>query len=97
MISLCYCGASAEKSGVGTVAPEAGNLLTGGNRRDKTTIIVAHRISAVMACDEILVLDDSTIRERGTHEELLERRGLYFDIYNSQYKDRIHENDELGA
>lgn len=66
-------------------------------RRDKTTIIVAHRISAVMACDEILVLDDSTIRERGTHEELLERRGLYFDIYNSQYKDRIHEDDELGA
>lgn len=66
-------------------------------RADKTTIIVAHRISAVMACDEIIVLDGRIIRERGTHDELLERRGLYFDIYNSQYRDRIQEDEELDA
>lgn len=66
-------------------------------RADRTTVIVAHRISAVMACDEILVLDEHTIRERGTHEELLERRGLYFDIYNSQYKDRIKDTEEADA
>ncbi|KAF5061841.1 putative multidrug resistance ABC transporter ATP-binding/permease protein YheI [anaerobic digester metagenome] len=66
-------------------------------RADRTTVIVAHRISAVMACDEILVLDENTIRERGTHEELLERRGLYFDIYNSQYKDRIKDTEEADA
>ncbi|NLB22019.1 MAG: ABC transporter ATP-binding protein [Clostridium sp.] len=66
-------------------------------RTDKSTIIVAHRISAVINCDEIVVLDGQSIKERGTHEELLERRGLYFDIYNSQYKDRLGEDEELNA
>lgn len=66
-------------------------------RTDKSTIIVAHRISAVIDCDEIIVLDDKIIKERGSHEELLERRGLYFDIYNSQYKDRLGEDEELNA
>ncbi len=66
-------------------------------RTDKSTIIVAHRISAVIDCDEIVVLDGQSIKERGTHEELLERRGLYFDIYNSQYKDRLGEDEELNA
>lgn len=64
-------------------------------RADKTTIIIAHRISAVMDCDEIIVLDKNIIRERGTHEELLERRGSYFDIYQSQYTDRINDADEF--
>lgn len=66
-------------------------------RTDKSTVIVAHRISAVIDCDEIIVLEDKIIKERGTHEELLERRGLYFDIYNSQYKDRLGEDEELDA
>lgn len=66
-------------------------------RTDKSTVIVAHRISAVIDCDEIIVLDGQFIKERGTHEELLERRGLYFDIYNSQYKDRLGEDEELDA
>lgn len=60
-------------------------------RRDKTTVIIAHRISAVMSCDEIIVLDGSIIKERGTHEELLERRGTYHEIYKQQYTDRIQE------
>lgn len=63
-------------------------------RSGKTTVIVAHRISAVLACDEIIVLEDRRIKERGTHEELLERRGLYHDIYNSQYKDRIGADED---
>ncbi len=66
-------------------------------RRDKTTLIIAHRISAVIDCDEILVLDQNVIRERGTHKELLERRGIYFEIYQSQYTDRISDDDEFAG
>ena len=52
-----------------------------------TKIIIAHRISAVRHADEIIVLDDGVIAERGTHEELLAQRGLYFETYKSQYGD----------
>ncbi len=50
-----------------------------------TKIIIAHRISAVRHADEILVLDGGAIAERGTHEELLSKRGLYYETYASQY------------
>ena len=65
-------------------------------RKDKTTVIIAHRISAVMSCDEIIVLDENRIIERGTHSELLERRGMYHDIYRQQYTDRIHDEEYAG-
>lgn len=54
-------------------------------RRDKTTIIVAHRISQVLAADEIIVIDKGEICERGNHLELIEKGGLYYDIYKSQF------------
>ena len=50
-----------------------------------TKIIIAHRISAVRKADKILVLDKGSIAEEGTHEELLEKKGLYWETYNSQY------------
>ena len=50
-----------------------------------TKIIIAHRISAVRNADEILVLADGAIAERGTHETLLAKRGLYYETYLSQY------------
>lgn len=48
-------------------------------------IIIAHRISAVRRADEIIYLDQGRIAERGTHEELLARRGLYYATYQAQY------------
>lgn len=50
-----------------------------------TKIIIAHRISAVRHADEIIVLDNGAVAERGTHEELLARHGLYYETYESQY------------
>ncbi|HHU19853.1 MAG TPA: ABC transporter ATP-binding protein [Bacilli bacterium] len=55
---------------------------------DRTTFIIAHRISSLKHADEILVLDDGEIVERGTHEELLINGGPYQRIYDIQYKDR---------
>lgn len=60
-------------------------------RRNKTSIIIAHRISAVMNADEIIVLEKGEILERGTHMELLEKGGIYYDIYQSQCSDKCRE------
>ena len=52
--------------------------------KEKTCLIISHRISAVKETDEILVLDDGKIIERGTHEELVRRGGFYADLYQQQ-------------
>lgn len=50
-----------------------------------TKIIIGHRISAVSRADEIIVLEDGKIKERGTHEQLLRKRGLYYETFKTQY------------
>lgn len=55
---------------------------------DRTSFIIAHRISSVKHADEILVLDKGKIIERGTHESLLAQNGMYKRIYDIQYQDR---------
>jgi len=65
-----------------------------GVMRERTSIVVAHRISTVKDADEILVLDDGVIAERGTHRDLLERNGLYAAMYRRQLLEEELEVDE---
>ena len=55
-----------------------------GVMKDRTSVLVSHRISTVRRADMILVLDDGEIVERGTHDELVERRGLYAQLHQKQ-------------
>lgn len=61
--------------------------------QDTTKIIIAHRISAVRSADEILVLQDGGIAERGTHESLLAGKGLYYETYLAQYGELLEEKE----
>ncbi|HRR92121.1 MAG TPA: ATP-binding cassette domain-containing protein, partial [bacterium] len=61
---------------------------------DFTKIIIAHRVSAVKNADEIIILENGEIVERGTHQELLALRGRYFDIYQEQYGKYILDFEE---
>ena len=62
--------------------------------RDKTSFIIAHRISSIKDSDVILVLDDGKIVESGTHEELLNKKGHYYEVYKAQYGDYLSKKDE---
>jgi ATP-binding cassette subfamily B protein len=55
--------------------------------RDRTSIVVAHRLSTIQRADQIIVLHHGEIREQGTHQELLAQRGLYWKLYKLQYAD----------
>jgi ABC-type multidrug transport system fused ATPase/permease subunit len=69
-------------------------------RRGRTTFVIAHRLSTIRSADQILVLDDGRIVERGTHQALLTRNGLYRRLYEKQYgleSDRfINPGEEFG-
>lgn len=53
--------------------------------KGRTTFIVAHRLSTIKNADMILVMDKGRIVEQGTHQELLEKDGYYYKLYNSQF------------
>ena len=52
--------------------------------KNRTSIVIAHRLSTIVNADQILVIDSGSIVERGTHEELVNKKGLYFDLYERQ-------------
>jgi ATP-binding cassette subfamily B protein len=54
----------------------------------RTSVVIAHRLSTVLAADRILVLDKGRIVEHGTHAELLVRRGLYAELYEPQFREQ---------
>jgi ATP-binding cassette subfamily B multidrug efflux pump len=54
----------------------------------RTSIIIAHRLSTIQRCDKIIVMHKGRIREVGSHQELLARRGIYFKLYQLQYKEQ---------
>ena len=54
--------------------------------KDRTTIVVAHRLSTIKNADEICVIDDGVIKEKGTHQQLLQQNGMYAELYNQQFK-----------
>ena len=61
-----------------------------------TKIIIAQRVSSIYDCDKIIILDNGTVNDIGTHEELLERNEIYRDVYTSQQKG-TDDFDEVGG
>ena len=57
----------------------------------RTTIAIAHRLSTIQDMDKILVLHKGQLREAGTHQQLLGLRGIYFKLYQLQYKEQERE------
>lgn len=72
--------------------------------KGRTTLVIAHRLSTVINADEIIVLKDGVIAEKGTHMDLLDQKGLYASMWDRQreateaeeHLKRVHESDDLG-
>ncbi len=62
-------------------------------RAGKTNIIIAHRISTLQGADQILVIDEGRIAERGNHEQLLARNGIYADMYHRQLLEKMKREE----
>jgi ATP-binding cassette subfamily B protein len=59
--------------------------------KGRTSFVIAHRLSTIRGADIILVMDHGRIIEKGTHRELLDRRGFYHDLYASQFVEALEE------
>ena len=59
--------------------------------KDRTSFVIAHRLSTIRGADIILVMDHGHIIEQGSHKELMEARGFYYDLYASQFVEALDE------
>ncbi len=64
------------------------------DKEERTTIIVSHRISTIRNAKHIIVIDDGSVVEEGSHSALLKRRGFYFELYKKQQSDL--KDDSMG-
>ena len=74
-----------------SVDPETEHLLREGLRcliENRTSLVIAHRLSTIQNASKIVVMHKGHVREVGTHQELLDQRGIYFKLYQLQYKDQ---------
>jgi ATP-binding cassette subfamily B protein len=66
-------------------------------RSDRTSFVIAHRLSTIRDADLILVMEHGRIVEQGTHDELLDREGAYYDLYQAQFVGAIEDDPEPAA
>jgi ATP-binding cassette, subfamily B, multidrug efflux pump len=95
---LCFARALAYKPRVlildeatSSIDPQTEYLIREALRRmleNRTALVIAHRLSTIQNASKIVVMHKGRVREIGTHQELLDRRGLYFKLYQLQYKDQ---------
>ncbi|RPI19164.1 MAG: ATP-binding cassette domain-containing protein, partial [Acidobacteria bacterium] len=65
--------------------------------RDRTSLIIAHRLSTIQNCDRIIVMHKGQIEEEGSHADLLRRKGIYFKLYQLQYKEQFSAGRRAAA
>ncbi len=63
----------------------------------RTSFVIAHRLSTIRHADQVLVVDDGRIIERGTHDSLLARHGFYYDLYMSQFRRSVEDDPNLES
>ena len=66
-------------------------------RRDKTTIFVSHRLSSATVASKIIVLEYGQVVEEGTHPELMEKRGKYYELFSTQAKRYVSEGERING
>tara|TARA_R110002049_G_scaffold160202_2_gene325259 strand:- start:37954 stop:39810 length:1857 start_codon:yes stop_codon:yes gene_type:complete len=64
--------------------------------KGRTTVVIAHRLSTIRSADKIVVMDRGQVKDEGTHEELLDRGGIYADLYRLQFRDGKTVSDARG-
>ncbi|MCP5100254.1 MAG: ABC transporter ATP-binding protein [Chloroflexi bacterium] len=63
----------------------------------RTSFVIAHRLSTIRNADQVLVLDQGKVIEKGTHKTLLAAKGFYYDLYMSQFRRQVDDDDEAAA
>ncbi len=64
--------------------------------KDRTSLIVAHRLSTIQNCDRIIVMHKGQIAEEGSHADLLRHKGIYYKLYQLQYKEQLGESERAA-